>query len=207
MWTREDMIGQLPKLVAVIDEKWLHRNPGWIEAETTPSCLWYQQCDHDLGILARHVNHQKLIACYRDLLRHPTDFIQTVYEIHGAALLATAASRVDLHVLRGDGSEKNFDVWAEIRGCFVNADSKTRRDGFPFNLRRRAGELGEYTEFWGERAIVDPNDASELGIPVRSPVAEADSKAIQALETIMLEWETRSGESESGAEESPHLGN
>jgi hypothetical protein len=104
-----------------------------------------------------------LIACYRDLLRNQKQFLHTLYEIHGAALFGVAAAQLELHVPRGDGSGRNFDLRAEIRGHPVNADSKTRKDEFPFNLPPDPEDPTGTTSRAGRRATIDPHDAAELG--------------------------------------------
>jgi hypothetical protein len=176
MQTIGEMIVRFPKLAAIVDDRWLRRPAPWlVRVVYHASAPWYEQLEHDLGILEKHVNGQQLIACYRKDLRNQDQFIQTCYEIHGAALLARPATAVHLHVLREEGSEKNFDIRVEIRGRVVNADAKTRTDKLSFLHRpQRENEPQQEDEDevisnFGSRAIIDPHDAGELGLPVDSP--------------------------------------
>jgi hypothetical protein len=98
------------------------------------------------------------------MLRDRDQVVQTIYEIHAAALLAEVATGFDVHVPRALGSAVNYDVAAEIAGTWVHADSKTRRDEFPFNLPRRSEGPEGITGYFGSRATVDPLEAPYLGI-------------------------------------------
>lgn len=142
-----------------------------------PPAAWYQQCDADLTRLARHVSLDALRRCYGDMLRtqRRTQFIHAVYEIHGAALLGERATRLELHVPRGDGSRRDYDVRAEIVGNIVHADSKTRTDEFPFNLPRQADPDG-FTGYTGSRPTLDPFDADEFGLGGACPSGDATTK-------------------------------
>ncbi len=158
LMTLEEMLDQLPRLVAAMGEAWLRRNRAWVEPFIVQRLPWYQQLERDLTTLEAHVGPQKLIKCYRDSLRDKPQIQKSIFEIHGAALLATAATNVRLHVPRGNGSRKNFDLWAEIREHPINAESKTRKDEFPFNLSPESEEPA------GSRETIDPHDAADLGI-------------------------------------------
>lgn len=160
-----ELIERLPKVVSVLGEQWIQQNAAWIDAYIDPRLVWYEQLEQDLACLEARMGLQKLTSCYRDPLRDKPQIQKTMYEIHGAALLASMATRVDLHVPRGDGMGTNFDVWAEIEGQQVNAECKTRKDEFPFNLPRESGDIEEgVSSRWGVRETIDPHDAAELGI-------------------------------------------
>ena len=98
-----------------------------------------------------------------DVLQSPllnrSEIQKVMFEVHGTALLAASASNIDLHVLRGDGTNRNFDVLATIEGTAVCADAKTRKDEFPFNLPE-AEEAGIHG---GSRATMDRHDAADIG--------------------------------------------
>lgn len=185
--TTEEMIRRLPKLATIMDERWLRENRDWFEAETMPRAVWYEQLEQDLTLLSGRVPLSVLIGCYRDPLRSRVQFLHTLYEIHGAALFAASATRLELHVPRGDGSARNFDLRAEIRGHPVNVESKTRKDEFPFNLPPDPGEPTGTTSRWGGRETVDPHDAAELGFAAgpRTPdlhhIATPESTVIRQL--------------------------
>jgi hypothetical protein len=59
---------------------------------------------------------------------------------------------------------KNFDVRANVRGCPINAECKTRKDDFPFNLPPTLEGPKKIPLYSGSRATLDPHDAAELGM-------------------------------------------
>jgi hypothetical protein len=160
----EHHIRRLPHVVAVIGETWLRRNRGWGESFIDPRLPWYEQLETDLVVLGTHVSLQELIACYRDPLRDQPHIQKTIFEAHGAALLAGVATRARLHVPRDEGSRKNFDVSVDILGHGINAESKTRKDEFPFNLAPESDALDGITWHAGARATIDPHDMANLGM-------------------------------------------
>lgn len=161
----EEVIRRLPMVAAVMGEEWLLQNREWAEGFIIgPRLAWYGQLEGDLAALGAQVALEKLISGYRAPLRDKAQIQKTIFEVHGAALLAAAAARVELHVPRGDGSGKNFDLRAEIRGHPVNAECKTRKDEFPFNLPPEPAGPAGITSHAGVRETMDPHDAAELGI-------------------------------------------
>ena len=163
--TIQELIQRLPKFASVLGELWIHQNKVWVDTFINPRLPWYDQLEKDLGCLESRVGMQKLNSCYRNTLRNQPQTQKTIYEIHGAAFLAATAAQVDLHVPRGDGSGKNFDVWAEIGGQYINADCKTRKDEFPFNLPKESSDSEKgVSSHWGLRETMDPHDAAEMGI-------------------------------------------
>ena len=127
---------RLPNVIIVLGDTWLDKNRGWIRKFISSRIKWYEQTEADLGLLKMRIDLGRLISCYRTLLRDRPNIQKGMYEIHGVAFLSAIADRVDLHVPRSDSSRRNFDVRVEIEGHTVNADSKTRKDEFPFNLPR-----------------------------------------------------------------------
>src|SRR5713101_3173651 len=112
----EWIMDQLSKPTDIMGVKWLHENQRWAELFIMRRRPWYEQLERDLTtLLGAKVTPNKLISCYRDMLRDKPQILSTIFEIHGASLLATAATQVVLHVPRGNGSEENFDVQAKIR--------------------------------------------------------------------------------------------
>jgi len=171
-------IDRLPTLASVVGASWWQMNPDWFSAPGMPQVPWYVRCDRDLAGLAKMLSLEQLIAAYRAMLRDRDGFVAGVYEVHGAALLAARASQAQLHVPRGDGGGRNFDVRATIAGYAVNADAKTRDDRWPFNLPRQ-DEADGIRGFFGERASVDPRDAQQLGMPTATRTSrESDWKPI-----------------------------
>ncbi|GEM_PF-5945735 len=182
----EEIISRLPKLAALMGDAWLRKRRCWAETFITPRLPWYEQLERDLAILEAHVNFQKLIACYRVSLRDKRQVQKTMYEVHGATLLANAATRVDLHVLPRPGSKSNFDVWAEIRGYPVNAESKTRKDEFPFNLPSESKDSTGITSYMGCRPTLDPHDAVDLGLDFKSQAADSHYIDIDTPESTVI---------------------
>lgn len=156
---------QFPILYQILGEEWLQRN-GWVEEFINRRIPWYQLLENDLTILNNHVSFDKLKSCYRDSLRDRPQIQKTIFEIHGSALLAKTAVNVDLHVPKGNGSVKNFDISVVIKGHQLNAESKTRKDEFPFNLPSESPDLTGVKYYGGSRTTVDKHDADELGINV-----------------------------------------
>lgn len=155
----EEIIELLPRVTAVVGADWLHGNTSWILEYIAERLPWFKQLDRDLELLNNQVNADKLIACFRSDLRNRPQIQKAIFEIHGAALLFSTATSINLHVPRGDGSGKNFDVQAIIRGRQLNADVKTRKDEFPF--KSSPSPEGIYA---AARPTVDPHDATDLGI-------------------------------------------
>lgn len=164
----------LPLVSHIMGDKWLTEKRHWARRFISPRLAYYQQLESDLKILKQKVGMQKLASCYRAALRNKKELQKMLFEVHGAALLTSAADCVDLHVFRGDGSKKNFDIRVEIKGKVVNAESKTRKDEFPFKLVSRHAKPKGITSSWGSRETMDPHDAEELGIPQRSRESGAD---------------------------------
>ena len=166
----EEIIIRIPNFAALIGEEWLSRKRNRAEEFIGDRLPWYEQLDRDIGILTGHLNIGKLVSCYRDSLRNQPQIQKTIFEIHGAALMASVATRIDLHVPLVDGSGRNYDIWAEIGGYPVNAESKTRKDQFPFNLPPEPDSTSESPVYGGFREIMDPHDLADLGIECRKPV-------------------------------------
>lgn len=154
----EDLIIQLPKYTAIIGDVWLKSNSHIMTEYISKRLAWFRQLDNDLTLLNIQVSDDKLISCYRDALRDRTQVQKTIYEVHGATLLSSIASSTDLHVPRGEDSGRNFDICVNIKGFVVNAESKTRKDEFPFNLP----SSGNF--YAGARATLDPHDVADLGV-------------------------------------------
>jgi hypothetical protein len=164
----EEIITSMPDFAALIGEEWLSRKRNWAEEFIGERLPWYEQLDRDIGILSKYLDNEKLVSCYRDSLRNQPQIQKTIFEIHGAALMASVAAKIDLHVPLVDGSGRNYDIWAEIGGYPVNAEFKTRKDEFPFNLPREPGPASDIPG--GVRETMDPHDAADLGINLRKPV-------------------------------------
>jgi hypothetical protein len=162
--TSENTNESLPKislLAQIVGAEWMRHESWWFSGvEDMPHPVWYEQAELDLTALADKVPIQKLASCYRPMLRDRHNFIDAVYEIHGAALLAGIGQRVDLHVPRGPNEKVNYDVRVEIDGVPVQADCKAGRDEFPFKPHLEDPEGG----YSGSRASLDPNDPAALGL-------------------------------------------
>jgi hypothetical protein len=161
----DEIIHAFPTVAFVIGKKWLRQKRAWIEDYVPPRLLWYEQLEKDLTLISQKIDCQNLIPPYRNGLRDPNSAQKTMLEVHGAALLAAAATSIQLHVPRGDCSGRNFDILASIGDYAVNAECKTRKDDFPFNLPRQDGGPTGIKGYFGKRATVDPHDAETLGLP------------------------------------------
>jgi len=148
----EEAIGRFHYVADVVGSEWMQTHKNWFEGKTNPPPIWYAHLDWDLSLLAKKVPVSQLIGAYRHMLRDHVGLLDAVYEIHAAAFLADIGDNVALHVRRATDDSRNFDVQVSICGHRVNADCKTRRDRFPFNMPRT--ELG----FEGSRATLDPHD-------------------------------------------------
>jgi hypothetical protein len=166
----DEIIHGFSNIAFVVGEQWMRKNHAWIDEHLTQRLLWYDQLEKDLILISQKIDRQTLVSPYRSGLRDPNSFQKTLLEVHGAAVLAAPAISIQLHVPRGDDSGRNFDILATIDDLAVNAECKTRKDDFPFNLPRQEGGATGITGFFGRRATVDPHDAERLGLPsTRAP--------------------------------------
>src|SRR5712692_9900965 len=90
----------------------------------------FHQAEIDLRYLKRRLSVQTLGNAYKKQLLDETQFIQTVYEIYTAALLASVSKEIDLHA-PGKG-DRDCDFRITIHGCEIYGDVKTRYDQIPF---------------------------------------------------------------------------
>ena len=175
----------LPMLVEVMGAGWLRRNHYWVKTFVLPRLPWFEQLENDLIVLDAHVGLNSLISCYRDSLRNQSQIQKTIFEIHGAALLAIQAKNVSLHVTRGDGSGRNFDILVTIGGHTLNVESKTRKDEFPFNLPPEPNDSIGIGIYSGVRETMDSHDAENFGMrltphpPALTYIATPESTVIR----------------------------
>jgi hypothetical protein len=156
--SNEESIRQFPKFSVIVGDAWLRDNDRNNVEYIFQRVFWFKQLEEDLHLLNRQVPEADLISCYRDALRDRLQVQKTIYEVHGAAFVSSVATRTELHVSRGDNSGRNFDVRVNIQDTVISAESKTRKDEFPFNLPCTDGIHA------GARATLDPHDARDLGI-------------------------------------------
>ncbi|MFY4727705.1 hypothetical protein [Nitrospira sp. BLG_2] len=131
------MLHGYPKTAEVFGVSWLHKQWPTVEEQLCRYRPWMTQAEKDFTLLESLLSPFMIIPAYRIGLRDISQFLQTAYEIHGSALLASIASGIELHVPKGDESNKNFDVRAQIHGVAIQADSKTRDDTDIFSERFR----------------------------------------------------------------------
>src|SRR5262245_25729511 len=96
----DKIIRRLPKTSNIMGELWLQRTKTWAEDYIGSRITWYKQLEGDIAILYPRLGLDTLIKCYRSLLRDQKSIWATVYEIHGAALLASISTDFELHVPR-----------------------------------------------------------------------------------------------------------
>ena len=131
------MLHGYPKTSKVFGVSWLQKQWPTVEEQLRWYRPWITQAEKDLTLLESLLPPSKIIPAYRSSLRDISQFLQIAYEIHGAALLASIASEIELHVPMGDESNKNFDVRAQIHGVAIQADAKTRDGTDIFSERFR----------------------------------------------------------------------
>jgi len=193
-----EIIRAFPMLAFVVGEKWLQQEQPWVEDYVPPRLVWYEQLENDLTLISEKIERQNLIRPYRSGLRDPNGAQKTMLEVHGSALLAAAAISIQLHVSRGDDSGRNFDILVTIDDFTVNAECKTRKDDFPFNLPRQDGGETGITGYFGKRATVDPHDAAMLGLPAtrhESNVASKETPESTTIRQIMVDAQSQLPES------------
>ncbi len=158
-------LSNLPMYQRLVGPSWLANYPTSPGGQTAQRPCHYVQLEADLCLLRNLVGEERLIECYRDKLRcvDPCQVLQAMHEIHGVTLLGQAASKLTLHVLRGDGSKHNFDAQAVIEGCEVNADVKTRRDEFPFTSQA-TDEVEDTGVPIHWRPTVDEHETEDYGL-------------------------------------------
>lgn len=160
----DEIIASFPILATVVGAQWLRTHPEAVEfiEERIP---WYQRLENDFGRLqSAGISDAKLIGSYRSSVRIRAETQKTIYEVHAAALLSRAAASIDIHVPRGDGSNRNFDIRVEVEGVTLAVESKTRKDEFPFNMPEDGDGIRG-----GSRSTLDLHDAVELGFPPGGP--------------------------------------
>jgi hypothetical protein len=116
-------------LAQIMGAEWMRQESRRISgAGDLPHPVWYEQADMDLAALADKVPLPELASCYRAMFGDRSNFVEAVYAVHGAALLAEIGQRVDLCVPRGTDEHVRYDVRVEIDGVPVQAAFKARRE-------------------------------------------------------------------------------
>lgn len=172
------LMNLLPKFTTIVGEKWLRSNSHAMEKYISERLLWFKQLENDLSLLGKQVSERDLILCYRSALCDCSQVQKAIYEVHGVAILSSIATKTELHVPRDNSSNRNFDVRVNIQGFVINAESKTRKDEFPFNLP----SSGNF--YAGSRPTLDPHDSSDLGI--ESTKHASDIKEIRNPESTVI---------------------
>ena len=159
----QQVLARYPNTVSVLGHEWLIGEQSWAVAFIEDRVAWYGQLEVDLSaLLCAGIPLPRLVQCYRDSLRNRTEVLKAIYEIHAGALLAACSQRVEIHVSRGDGSNRNYDIGVEIEGTYISVECKTRKDEFPFNMPAQVAEDGSEM-YGGSRGTLDPHDAATMG--------------------------------------------
>ena len=156
---------RFPSLTRTLGKTWLTQNHNWVEDYISTRSELYDLLEVDLRRLGQLLGLHSLTRCYRDLLRDRETIWTTFHEIHGVSLLGEISTSLELKVPRGDSSKKDFDARACIEGTIVNAECKTRKNEFPFNVPRTVEGPERIPVHSGSRATLDPHDAADFGIP------------------------------------------
>ena len=177
------MLYGYPKTSEVFGASWLQNQWPTVEEQLRWYRPWITQAEKDLKLLESLLPPSEIIPTYRSGLRDISQFLQTAYEIHGAALLASIASEIELHVPKGDESNKNFDIRAQIHGVAIQADAKTRDDTSISERFRVQGPYG-IAYYSRDRPTLDPHDAAAHGIPVQPPTPGRPAQTLPESTTI-----------------------
>ena len=183
---------RFPTAFEVIGSSWIGSSQERLNF-ISEHATFFEQLDHDLSILENRLEFRKLLQCYRSALRI-LDFSKvwdTIYEIHGSALLSIPATTLNLHVPLENGTNRNFDIQAVIQETVINADSKTRLDDSLFRDVNRWTEDGIDMGFFSERATIDPHDLADMGIKVNQATPGANYDPIP--ESTIIRQKLRAG--------------
>lgn len=116
---------QLPHLAELLGSRLLHARAGEFQ-QLGMVPLW--QVERDLKLLTRYVPQAKITSAYRDLLRNPRKFIEAMYEIRVAAMLAPFADKLELTPKIGRGK---CDLKCEVGRKGIFLEVTTTKDKFP----------------------------------------------------------------------------
>jgi len=95
-----------------------------------PACPW--QVERDLELLKRHVPWTHIKRAYQYLLRNPGRFIEAMYEIRIAAMLAPFVDKAEVAPEIGSGK---CDLKCEVGGKEIFLEVSVKRDDFPFERK------------------------------------------------------------------------
>jgi predicted nucleotidyltransferase len=142
----------MPRLASLLGTDNLSRRQAEL-ARLGMTPLW--QVERDLGLLHRYVAEKEARRAYQTLLRNPKRFIDAMYEIRVAAMLAPFCDRLELSPRVRTG---HCDLACVIRGERIFGEVTVHPDAFPpafegqvyrrvtveksFDPTARAGETG-----------------------------------------------------------------
>ena len=163
---KREIADWFPTLARIVGTKNL--NSAFLEL-TNKGKDWaalFYQVESDFHYLSKHksLNDGTLRRAYRNQL-NAGEFVEAMYEINTASLLASVSDDIHLHVPTKGNSNCDFKV--TMRGCDIYGDVKTRCDLFPFNTSPADSESGENL-YLSSRATVD------FHVAEREPHPEVD---------------------------------
>lgn len=160
----QSLVERFPLITHLLGRNWLGNHPDWPSSGKPFQWWspWLGQLEEDLAILSQKFTFNEVNRQYKTLLRDHSKLMQSVYEIHGAALLCPVSSDLMVHVARHPDSNTNFDYKAKVHGVIVNVETKTRDDNFLIPRNRIINDDGEYAGYFVERETIDPHDAPAL---------------------------------------------
>jgi len=161
--TNKEFQEHYPRATAILGHDWLAQANSWPAPDSHQAEAldwykhWFDRLEADLSVIETLVGHRDTSNAYRQILRVPSKLLDCCYEVHGTALLASVADKLRLHVARGDGSGKDFDVQANIQGHLINGECKVRDDDIikPRFMTKTPNGLTVYSR---TRATMDPHD-------------------------------------------------
>ena len=134
----------------------------------------FNQVERDLFYLSKHkgLTDSALSGAYHDQL-NAGEFVEAMYEIYTASLVASISDDIQLHVPTKNKS--NCDFRAKIQGYKIYGEVKTRQDNFPFKISQVNGESPKTLHLYS-RATVDSHVAE------KEPHPEIDKRIPESTE-------------------------
>jgi predicted nucleotidyltransferase len=176
---------RFPTLTEIIGAKGIQKAYYQLSQIGKDADSLFHQAEIDLRYLKRRLSVQALRDAYKKQLLDKTQFIQGVYEIYTAALLASVSENIELHARAKNNKDCDFRV--TISGYEIYGEVKTRHDQFPPDTPPTEDGSGENL-YMASRATVDPHVAEAGPHPeIDKPIPESTElrrRMMEALEQL-----------------------
>jgi predicted nucleotidyltransferase len=148
-----ELAARLPTLTRIVGTKNLNSTCLELAKKGKDWAALFCQAESDLIYLSRHkrLSDGTLRRAYRRQL-NAGQFVESMYEIYTASLVASVSDEIQLHVPTKGQSNSDFRI--TIRGYNIYGEVKTRHDTFPFNASPIKDASGEDL-YISSRATVD----------------------------------------------------